>query len=285
MKHVGTALWAAILAIAIFSIAGGYLSGEALKPRPIPVGVALPEIAPIPIRRTLFGARGFDVPLEPEDPGPDEAIASRPPGWAPGRSPQQREVVRLAIVICGLGEDRTLDRRFAAIPYPLTFAVPAEDQPADPLRTDPNALVVDASGAAPTTVASSLAALHAGGVLTSVSQPPQKPATLVAAVSGSGGFIIDGMAGGAPAIYDAARARRVAAASRDVVIDAREEEPYIRFMIRQAARLARRTGVAIAVGHAYPETYEALRRTLPNLGADDVQIVPVGELVARPSPT
>ena len=75
-------------------------------------------------------------------------------------------------------------------------------------------------------------------------------------------FAVDGMASGTPVVYQSARSHHVAAATRDIVIDAHEEDPYIAYMIRQAGRLARRTGVAIAVGHAYPATYEALRRTL-----------------------
>jgi polysaccharide deacetylase 2 family uncharacterized protein YibQ len=51
-------------------------------------------------------------------------------------------------------------------------------------------------------------------------------------------------------------------------------------MLRQAVHLARRTGVAIVVAHATPDTYEALRTNLVRLTSDnDVQIVPVGDLV------
>jgi len=284
-RHFGTVVWVTILVVAISAIAGGYLSGEALRPRKMPVAVALPEIAPVAIQRALYGARGLDVPLEPFSPPIDLVVASRPGGWAPEQRPGQREIVRLAIVICGIGEDRTLDQRFAAIPYPLTFAVNAVDRPpAEDLRLDSRALLVDDDPPlSPERVPGALAMLHAGGVLTPLAGPQGKAAPLVQALAGARAFVVDGMADDSGRFYAAAQAQRVPAATRDVVIDAREEEPYINYMLMEAARLARRTGVAIAIGHAYPETYEALRRTLPRLGgAEQVQIVAVGELVTQP---
>jgi hypothetical protein len=282
MKHLGTAFWFSILVTAAFAIASGFLSGRALQQVSALPAAAIPEIAPIPMERALHGPRGAGVPFDqPYEAPVEEVFVSRPDGWAPERRPTSREPVRVAIVICGIGEDRTLDRRFAAIPYPLTFAVSTLDQaPADSLRADPRAMLVEIEP--PVTadkIASALTQWRAGGILTPVSGFAPKPAAIVRSLLAENAFAIDGMAGGAPSIYAAARAQRVSAATRDIVIDAHEEEPYIAFMLRQTTKLARRTGVAIAVGHAYPETYEALRQNIPKMIAEGVEIVPAGTLV------
>lgn len=268
--------------MAVLSIAAGFLSGSSLPgSHPMPAAIKVPEIAPAPIERSLFGARGSNVSFEAFEPAVDEPVVERPAGWAPETPPAQNDPARLAIVICGMGSDGTLDHRFSDIPYQLSFAVPVSGNvPGDVQRADPQAMLVEAEPSAPLDrLSERFAAIHAGGVITPLSGEPANSEALVTLLAGSKAFLIDGMADGSPQFYDAARDERVAAASRDIVIDAYEEQSYVEYMLRQAVRLARRTGVAIAVGHAYPETYEALRRSLERLVADnDIQIVPVGEL-------
>ena len=282
MKNFANWFWGGILTVAVLSIAAGFLSGSSLPgARAMPAAIKVPEIAPAPIERSLFGARGHDASFEEFEPTVDEPVVGRPPGWAPETAPAQSDTARLAIVICGMGADGTLDHRFSAIPYPLSFAVPANGSvPSDVQRTDGRAMLVEADASTPLDrLSERFAAVHAGGVITPLAGEPSNAEALVTLLAGSKAFLIDGMANGSPQFYDAARDERVAAASRDIVIDAYEEQSYVEYMLRQAVRLARRTGVAIAVGHAYPETYEALRRNLERLVADnDIQIVPVGEL-------
>ena len=281
MKHLGTAFWFSILGISAFAIGAGFLSGRSLQRAAALPAIALAETIPPPMQRSLFGARGAGVPLEPYQATVDEVVVTRPPGWAPERTPSQREPVRLAIVIRGIGEDRTIDARFKAIPFPLTFAVAAvDDTPPERLRSNPRALLVDTDPpVSPEQVTLALTEFGAGGVLSALSGTPQRPGPIVKRLLGTDAFAVDGMAGGSPSLYDAAHAQHVAAATRDVVIDAHEEEAYVAYMLRQAAKLARRSGVAIAVGHAYPQTYEALRLMLPRIVSEDIEIVPVGDLV------
>jgi polysaccharide deacetylase 2 family uncharacterized protein YibQ len=233
------------------------------------------------MERTLFGARKTDAPFEPFQPAVEEAVVNRPAGWAPETPPSPSEAVRLAIVICGMGTDGTLDRHFEDIPYALSFAVPATgDVPADVLRSESHSLLIESTASSLDGITKRLEELHAGGVITPLAGHPADVDGFTGRFTGSTAFIIDGMAGGEPLYYDAAHDQRIPSASRDIVIDAYEEQAYIAYMLRQAVQLARRTGVAIAVGHAYPETYEALRRNLPQLvAANDVHIVPVGDLV------
>ena len=279
LKHLGTALWLTVIGVAAAAIFAGYAGGRSWQRAGAAApALAMPEVVPQQMQRSLFGARGADTSFDPIEQRVEEVVVARPPGWAPSRAPALREPVMLAIVIRGIGADRTLDRRFAQLPYKLTFAVGVLDEPPATIpRDDPRALVVDVDPpAAASAIADALTRIRAGGILTAIAGRPTRAEPLVNRLNGA--FAIDGMANGEPTVYAQARAHHLAAATRDVVIDARDEQPYIAYMIREAGRLARRTGVAIAVGHAYPETYEALRRTLPALAAEGIDVVPVGEL-------
>lgn len=281
MRHLGTILWFTVLAVAASAIVAGYAGGRSLQRASAASApaLAIPEVVPQQMRRALYGARGADSSFDPVEQTVDEVVVARPGGWAPVQAPRLRDPVQVAIVIRGIGLDRTLDRRFGQLPYKLTFALePLDDPPAAISRDDPRALVVDADPPAPAgAIAAALPRFRAGGVLTAIGGRPTPPEPLLKHLDGA--FAIDGMADGGPSVYTQARARHLPAATRDIVLDARDEESYVAYMIREAGRLARRTGVAIAVGHAYPETYEALRRTLPILAAEGVEVVPVGELV------
>lgn len=279
MKHFGNWFWGSVLGVALLAIVGGFFSGASMRERgAMPAAVQVPEIAPVPIERALTGARGPDSSLEDFDPPIEAAVVDRPEGWAPP-DPAPSQPAKLAIVICGMGVDGTLDRRFEAIPYPISFAVAAGgDAPSDVRRADPRELLVETGDASPSSITKLFAQLHAGGVITPLAGHPADADELVSHLSGSNAFLIDGMAGGSALFYQAARDDRVPAATRDIVIDAYEEESYVTYMLRQAVKLAQQTGVAIAVGHAYPETYDALRRDIGRLADADVQVVPVGSL-------
>lgn len=280
MKRFGNWFWGGILGVALIAIAGGFFGGSSLQGRgSMPAAVAVPEVAPAPIERALFGPRG-DASLTPFDPPVEAAVVDRPDGWAPPPS-SNATAGRLAIVICGMGVDGTLDSRFSAIPYPLSFAVPAlGNVPTDVRRSDAKALLVEADAHVTIDkIAARFARVHAGGVITPVAGAPGHAEALAARLHASGAFLVDGMANGSSTFYDASHDEDVPAATRDIVIDAYQEQAYVTYMLRQAVRLAQRTGVAIAVGHAYPETYEALRQSLQSLTRDgDVEVVPVGEL-------
>lgn len=246
----------------------------------MPAAVAVPEVAPAPIERSLFGPRG-DASLTPFDPPVEAAVVDRPEGWRPPEQSPASSNARLAIVISEMGIDGTLDARFSEIPYQLSFAVPVSGNvPKDVRRSDPKALLVEADrNVSIDKITARFAAVHAGGVITPLAGHPGNAEALASRLRASGAFLIDGMADGSAQFYDAARDENVEAGTRDIVIDAYEEQTYVTYMLRQAVRLAQRTGVAIAVGHAYPETYEALRSNLRQLTQDaDVQVVPVGEL-------
>jgi polysaccharide deacetylase 2 family uncharacterized protein YibQ len=76
-----------------------------------------------------------------------------------------------------------------------------------------------------------------------------------------------------------ARDLGVPSADRNVFLDNTRDVEYIKAQLKEAARLAKRGGKAIAIGHPYPETIKALREAVPGLAADGVDVVGVSEIV------
>lgn len=76
-----------------------------------------------------------------------------------------------------------------------------------------------------------------------------------------------------------ARDLGVPSADRNVFLDNTRDVEYIKAQLREAARLAKRGGRAIAIGHPYPETIKALREAVPGLAADGVDVVGISEIV------
>jgi polysaccharide deacetylase 2 family uncharacterized protein YibQ len=82
----------------------------------------------------------------------------------------------------------------------------------------------------------------------------------------------DSVAGTARALH-----RRVF--TRDVIADARDDEAYVDFMLRDALAIAQKTGRAIVVVHARAVTYNALERFADRAqrdGADLVALTDIG---------
>ncbi len=72
----------------------------------------------------------------------------------------------------------------------------------------------------------------------------------------------------------------IATARRDVFLDNERDPARIRERLYQAAQLARLKGSAIAIGHPYPETLEVLRRELPRLREQGIELQPVSRVIA-----
>ena len=76
-----------------------------------------------------------------------------------------------------------------------------------------------------------------------------------------------------------ARESGVAAVKRDVFLDSSRAPADILLAIEKLKTTARRAGRAVAIGHPYPETLEALERALPDLEREGFQLVPVSALM------
>lgn len=77
-----------------------------------------------------------------------------------------------------------------------------------------------------------------------------------------------------------ARAIGVPFAQRDVFLDNTPEPGYVMTQLVALEQVARRQGFAIAIGHPYPATIQALEAWLPRLAERGFSLVPVSTIVA-----
>ncbi|MBW7956912.1 MAG: divergent polysaccharide deacetylase family protein [Deltaproteobacteria bacterium] len=73
-----------------------------------------------------------------------------------------------------------------------------------------------------------------------------------------------------------ARKLKVRSAERNVFLDNRRDVDYIKGQLMEAARIARKSGKAVAIGHPYPETIRALKEAIP--GLEGVEVVRLSEI-------
>ncbi len=71
-------------------------------------------------------------------------------------------------------------------------------------------------------------------------------------------------------------------AMRDVFLDDKIEETAVLGELARLEDVARKKGVAIAIGHPHPVTIKALEEWLPAAEARGFEVVPVGQLVHQP---
>jgi hypothetical protein len=76
-----------------------------------------------------------------------------------------------------------------------------------------------------------------------------------------------------------ARQMGIKSAERKVFLDNREDLSAILSQVRLLARESEKQGSAIAIGHPYPETIQALTQALPGLKESGYEFVPARELI------
>ena len=216
---------------------------------------------------------------------------------------------RLAIILDDLGYDRGAAAAVFALPYALTLSVlPNLPHSADvaeeadrrgyqvllhlPMESanggaKPEAIELR-RGMQPGEVTRLLAEMletvpHAVGVNNHQGSLATADAPLMAAVMAALRerqlFFIDSRTTTATVAYDAAVEARVPAASRKVFLDDIPAREAILRQLALAARHARQQGSAIAIGHPYPATLQALEEYLPQLEAQGIALVFASELV------
>lgn len=70
-------------------------------------------------------------------------------------------------------------------------------------------------------------------------------------------------------------------AYRNVFLDNNRDVKYIKGQIAEAAKIARKRGKAIAIGHPYPETLQALRESVPGLDDTGIEVVRLSEIIGK----
>lgn len=99
---------------------------------------------------------------------------------------------------------------------------------------------------------------------------------LCSLLAGRGLFVLDSVTQPASRLEREARAAGLISTSRSVFLDTRREVAAISAALDAAARKARAQGFAVAIGHPYPETLQALRRWQDKAG---VAVVPLRRLI------
>jgi len=73
----------------------------------------------------------------------------------------------------------------------------------------------------------------------------------------------------------------IAAASRNIFIDNKDDENYILGQLKKLEEAAEENGFAIGIGHPHDGTINALKKWLPSLKAKQLYLVPASYVVTR----
>lgn len=222
-------------------------------------------------------------------------------------------VPRVVIVIDDMGVDRKRSDRVVALPGPLTLAwLPyARDLPAQTVsaRTVGHELIVHmpmeptgrddpGPGALLTRLdnetlrqrlATNLSAFdgfvginnHMGSRFTA---DPSGMAVVFAELASRGLLFLDSRTTADTKAGPMAAHYQVPMLSRDVFLDHQMTATAVAASLAKVEEIARRKGVAIAIGHPHDVTTDALRQWLPTLAAKGIQLVPLTAVMAQEAP-
>lgn len=277
-----TAFWAVVLLGSTCSIAAGFVGGRtvvAAGALPLPARIELPPplpIRPVRLARELSGAHSLDA-ADDVDPYADPTLGVAEHPWPVATFDSRAERAKIAVVVADASRvGRELDA-FAASRLPLALVVdPSDDDAAQTCalaRAAGKVVLIDASGAAPAAVKALVP--QAQGVFASLDRP--HASDLLRAV-GRDALIVDSELGDDDDLAAVARAKSRRVLWRDVIADARDDAPYVDFMLRDALAIAERHGSAIVVVHARAETLAALGRFADRARRDGADLVAITDL-------
>jgi hypothetical protein len=245
------------------------------------------------------------------------SAARAQPAWqrnAAAYTAPQPETPRIAIVIDDLGLNRPNARETLKLPGPLTLAfmtyAPGPGELARAARRAGHELLVHvpmqpsdhATDPGPKVLSSDLdrsellARLdwglsrfdgyvginnHMGSAFT---RDAEGMRTVLAELKRRGLMFLDSRTIGGSVAGSLAQEMGVAHATRDVFLDNRRDVAAIRAQLEEAERIARKTGSAVAIGHPYDETIQALSAWLPTLAEKKIALVPISALAEGRGP-
>jgi polysaccharide deacetylase 2 family uncharacterized protein YibQ len=120
---------------------------------------------------------------------------------------------------------------------------------------------------------------HMGSLLT---RHPGHMLWLMRVLQGYGGgrlFFVDSRTTTATVARRAALESGVPSIDRKVFLDNELQSGAIAFQFQRLLKLARQEGVAVAIGHPYPQTLSLLERSIPQLQDYGIRLVPVSKLI------
>jgi hypothetical protein len=218
---------------------------------------------------------------------------------------------RIAIIIDDLGYELAAGRRAVNLPGPVACAVlPLTPRAADlaqaahsagkevllhlPLQSDtdgempePGAILLDTTRAEfARSFAASIESVpfaigvnsHRGSLLT---RHPGHMAWLMEEIKARGDLLfVDSYTTHRSVALRLARENGIRSARRDVFLDNDRDSNSIAREFERLKRLASLRGLAIGIGHPYPETLDFLEQALPRLGAEGFELINVSDYVA-----
>ncbi|MBI3599790.1 MAG: divergent polysaccharide deacetylase family protein [Nitrospinae bacterium] len=92
-------------------------------------------------------------------------------------------------------------------------------------------------------------------------------------------FFVDSRTTPKSLAYQTAKSNGVKTARRNVFLDNKEDEEYIKGQIEELIKSANRNGFAIGIGHPHPQTIAAIQKMISVIKEKGIEIVPVSELV------
>jgi polysaccharide deacetylase 2 family uncharacterized protein YibQ len=110
---------------------------------------------------------------------------------------------------------------------------------------------------------------HMGSLLTQLRQPMN---WLMSALKQQQLYFVDSRTSPRTIAASVAKQHQLPTLKRDVFLDNKRTEQAIDFQFRKLTRLAKQRGIAVAIGHPYPETLAYLKRELPSLAAQGIRL-------------
>ncbi len=95
-------------------------------------------------------------------------------------------------------------------------------------------------------------------------------------------YFLDSKTSAASVVEQVASQAGVTTGHRDVFLDNTRAQTHITQQLNQALRIAQEHGSAIAIGHTYPETYQALKNWIPQALHQEAQLVSLSEVIYAP---
>jgi polysaccharide deacetylase 2 family uncharacterized protein YibQ len=185
---------------------------------------------------------------------------------------------RIAIIIDDLGYHLAAGHRAVALPGPVACAI-LPDTPGSVrlaqaawqsgkevlLATVPFAVGING---------------HRGSLLT---QHPGHMSWLMEEILMAGGlYFVDSYTTHRSVALRMAAEKGVPAIKRDVFLDSDPAPEMVAREFERLKYLARQRGLAVAIGHPYPETLAFLERAIPGLVEEGIELVPLSELIHLP---
>jgi polysaccharide deacetylase 2 family uncharacterized protein YibQ len=121
---------------------------------------------------------------------------------------------------------------------------------------------------------------HRGSLLT---QHPGHMSWLMEEILMAGGlYFVDSYTTHRSVALRMAAEKGVPAIKRDVFLDSDPAPEMVAREFERLKYLARQRGLAVAIGHPYPETLAFLERAIPGLVEEGIELVPLSELIHLP---